>query len=62
MYTDLLLAVLTPIVAFGLKWFFTLIKYEVDAERFNALVAAIVTWLVVSFLGGVAHQANPSLF
>lgn len=62
MYRELLLAILTPVVAFALRWFFTLIGFEMDDGTFMALVGAIVLWFINLFLGNVARKANPTLF
>ena len=44
-WKNLVVAVLTPLVAFGIKALFGLIGYEVDPAVLNSLVVAIVAYL-----------------
>lgn len=61
MFNDLLVSALMLVVSFGVKWFFTLIGFEVSAEVFNALVGAIVTWLIAQLGLGLTVKAFPGL-
>ena len=54
MYKNLLVAVLTPLVSFGLKYVFGLLGVEIDAATFNAMVLAIVSSFVGLFIKDVA--------
>lgn len=45
-WKNLVVAVLTPVVAFLLRSFFQLIGFEVDDGVLTALVAAIVAYLI----------------
>ena len=45
-WKNLVVAVLTPLVAFGVKFLLQLIGFELDDATFNAFVGAIVAYLV----------------
>lgn len=45
-WKSLALAILTPIVAAGLKFILNAIGFQLDDATFNAFVIAIVTYLV----------------
>ena len=45
-WKNLIVAVLTPVVAFGIRALFALIGFEVDDAVLMSLVAAIVAYLV----------------
>jgi len=45
-WKNLVVAVLTPLVAFGVRALFALIGFEVDDATLAALVGAIVAYLV----------------
>lgn len=55
-YNELLAAVLTPLVAFGLKYLLGLIGFQLDEQVFVSLVAAIVSALVGLFFVQVAKS------
>lgn len=59
---NLLLAILTPVVAFLLKWALTAIGVEIDEELFNTIVAAIVTAFLALVGYDAAHKVKPTLF
>ena len=46
MVAELLKPVLVVVVAFVLRWFFALIKFQVDDGFLAALVVAIVSYLI----------------
>ena len=48
-WQELLQAALTLVVAFGVRWFFGLVGFEIDDALFNTLVAAIVVYLLQLF-------------
>ena len=48
-WQELLQAALTLVVAFAVRWFFSLIGFEIDDAIFNTLVAAIVVYLLQLF-------------
>ncbi|MFZ5589647.1 MAG: hypothetical protein ACOY4M_08440 [Pseudomonadota bacterium] len=50
-------AVLTPLVAFAVRWFFSLIGFSVSDEVLFALVGAIVAWILAQFFGTPVARA-----
>ena len=56
-WKNLVVAVLTPVVAFLLKAFFSLIGYEVDPAVLNAIVVAIVAYLISLVFQDVGARA-----
>ena len=46
---ELIAAALVLVVRFGLVWFFGLIGLELDEAILNAIVGAIVSWLLAQF-------------
>lgn len=56
-YKKLAEAVLTPLVAFGLRALLMLIGFEIDDGVLNALVAAIVAWILAQFFGTPVARA-----
>jgi len=62
MYRNLLIAVLTPIVAFVVRLAVLQIGVELDEGTFNAIVAGIVGLFVSLFFGDVAAAKAPQLF
>jgi len=56
-WKTLLQAALTLVVGFGLKWFFALIGFEVDEATLNALVGAIVAFLLGLFFVNTGEHA-----
>jgi hypothetical protein len=62
MYRNLLIAVLTPIVAFVVRLAVLQIGVELDEGTFNAIVAGIVGLFVSLFFGDIAAAKAPQLF
>lgn len=50
-------AVLVPIVAFAVRWFFALVGFEVSDDVLFALVGAIVSWILAQFFGAPVARA-----
>ena len=50
-------AVLVPLIAFALRWFFALFGFEASDEILFALVSAIVAWILAQFFGAPAARA-----
>ena len=48
-WQELLQSALTLVVAFGVRWFLTLIGVEIDPTLFATIVAGIVVWLLGLF-------------
>jgi hypothetical protein len=56
---ETLQAVLTILIAAGVKYVFQLLKVEIDGKTFNAIVAAVVTALLA--LAGVSVAQSQGL-
>ena len=56
-WKNLVVAVLTPVVAFGVKALFALIGFELDEATFAALVGAIVTYFASLFFQNTGARA-----
>lgn len=56
-YRKLVEAVLTPLVAFALRWFLALIGFELSDEVLFGIVGAIVSWLLAQLLGEPVARA-----
>lgn len=56
-WKTLAIAILTPVVAFGLKALLGLIGFELDDGTFNAFVAAIVAYLVALVFQAIGANA-----
>ena len=52
-WKNLAVAILTPLVAFGVKALLSLIGFELDDATFNAFVGAIVAYLVALVFQGL---------
>ena len=62
MLAELVKGALVLVIGFVLKWFFALINFPIDEAVFNALLGAIVAYLLALFgLEGVKKVA-PRLF
>lgn len=57
-FNELLKAVLTPLVAFALRWLFALIGVSLDETVFLAIVTAIVAYLLGLFGVEIARAAG----
>jgi len=60
-WKNLVVAVLTPLVAFGVKALLSLIGFELDAQVLAALVTAIVAYLVALVFQNAGARAIRSL-
>jgi len=60
-WKNLVIAVLTPVVGFGVKALFGLIGFELDVAVFNALVGAIVTYFAGLFFQATGAKVIRSL-
>ena len=49
MLSELVKGALVLVIGFALKWFFALVGFVVDEAVFNALLGAIVTYLLALF-------------
>jgi hypothetical protein len=56
-YKKLLEAVLTPLIAFFLKWLLSLINFPIDEATLNALTAAIVAFLLAQVFSAPVARA-----
>lgn len=56
-WKKLIEAVLVPLIAFALRWFFALVGFEASDEILFALVGAIVAWILAQFFGEPAARA-----
>lgn len=62
MLNELLKSALVLVLSFVVRWFFALIKVEIDEATFNAIVGGLVT-LFLTLLGlEVAARAAPKYF
>ena len=59
---ELLAAVLTPLIAAGLKYALAFLGVEIDAALFNTLVTAIVVALLALFGVEVVKSRAPARF
>lgn len=57
-FNELLKAVLTPLVAFALRWFFALIGVPLDETVFWAIVGALVSYFLSLFGVEAARAAG----
>jgi len=60
-WKELLQAALTLVVAFGVRWFFSLIGFELDEATFIALVGAIVAYLMGIFTLKLGYAAKNAI-
>ena len=56
-WSKLIEAVLVPLIAFALRWFFALIGFAVTDEILFGIVAAIVAWILAQFFGKPTARA-----
>ena len=55
-FKKLIEAVLVPLIAFALRWFFALIGFELSDEILFGIVGAIVAWILAQFFGEPAAR------
>ena len=56
-WKKLIEAVLVPLIAFAVRWFFQLIGFEISDEVLLGIVGAIVAWILAQFFGEPAARA-----
>jgi len=62
MLSELLKAILVPLVAVGLKYVLAAIGVEIDPVLFNTIVTGIVVWILAHLGLEVAAKAAPKYF
>lgn len=62
MISELLKAVLVPVVAVALRFALAVIGVEIDPVLFNTLVTAIVVWILAQFGLEAAAKVAPRYF
>lgn len=62
MLSELLKAILVPLVAIGLKFLLSAIGVQIDDVLFNTIVAGIVAWILAQLGLEVAARAAPKYF
>jgi multisubunit Na+/H+ antiporter MnhE subunit len=62
MLDELVKTVLVILVGFAVRWLFTLTGVEIDEATFNAIVGAIVVYLLALLGYAGARKLRPSLF
>ena len=56
-WVKLIEAVLVPLIAFAVRWFFLLIGFPISDEILLGIVGAIVAWILAQFFGAPAARA-----
>ena len=56
-WKKLIEAVLVPLIAFAVRWFFALIGFELSDEVLLGIVGAIVAWILAQFFGEAGARA-----